>query len=62
MWAGIGRGLLYALSAFGIYDIFDGSEEPSSFGSKMWRNPLVLMAMLIVVIILLNNIAKLRNK
>ena len=62
MWAGIARGLIYALSAWGVYDIFDGSEEPNSFGNKLWSNPLVLIAMLVAVIILLNNIAKLRAK
>ena len=61
MWAGIGRALLYGFTALGVADIFGfGDDDGQGGGLGLWGNPLVIIAMIILLIILMNNLSKLK--
>lgn len=59
-WALIGRALLYGFSALGIADVFGIGEDDNGAPSSLWSNPLVIIGLLITIIIVLNNLSKLK--
>lgn len=59
MWAGIGRALLYGLSALGVADLFGIGDDDNS-GSSLWGNPIVIIVLLILLLYLMNNLSKLK--
>jgi len=60
MWIAVGRALVIGFSALGVADIFGLGDDDNSTSNSLWSNPLVIMGLLITIIIVLNNLSKLK--
>mgnify|MGYP003632371068 FL=1 len=60
MWLAVGRVLMIGFSALGVADIFGLGDDDNGSPSSLWSNPLVIMGLLITIIIVLNNLSKLK--
>lgn len=58
MWTTIGRGLLYGFTALGVADLFGIGGDSTT--NKLWKNPIVIIALLVLLLILLKNLSKLK--
>ena len=59
-WLAIGRVLVIGFSALGLADVFGIGDDNNGSPSSLWSNPIVIIGLLITIIIVLNNLSKLK--
>ena len=60
MWAGVGRALLYGFTALGVADIFGLGKDKNNGGLGLWGNPIVIIALIVLLLIVMKNMQKLK--